>query len=68
MTADLSIGDIASGTVSNLTGGGVQTKGNLIGQLTDPRTVTVSVSPATIDEGGTRQLTLLAACRTCLQS
>lgn len=60
MTADLSIGDIASGTVSNLTGGGVQTKGNLIGQLTDPRTVTVSVSPATIDEGGTRQLTLLA--------
>jgi hypothetical protein len=54
--ADISVGDPASGVVSAVTAGGAQTKGNLIGQLFDPQTVSVTATPATIDEGGTRQL------------
>lgn len=57
VVAEISVGDAASGAVSAGTAAGVQTKGNLIGQLTDPRTVTVAASPTTINEGGTRQLT-----------
>ena len=36
--ADISVGDPGSGAVSGVTASGVQLKGNLIGQHTDPRT------------------------------
>ncbi len=56
VVADISVGDAAAGTVSAVTAGGVQAKGNLIGQLYDPRTMTVTATPPTIAEGGARPL------------
>ncbi len=60
VVADVSIGDPASGLVSNVTGGGVQAKCNFVGQLYDVASVSIAASPATINEGGTRQLTATA--------
>lgn len=53
---DAAIGDPASGTVSNVTGSGVRTKGNFIGQLYDPRTFSIAVTPSAVTEGATSQL------------
>ena len=60
IVADISSGDAASGMVSQITTGGVQAKINLIGQLYDPKSVSVDATPATIDEGGTRQISAKA--------
>ncbi|RYD29414.1 MAG: hypothetical protein EOP87_18390, partial [Verrucomicrobiaceae bacterium] len=60
IVADISTGDAASGVVSQITTGGVQAKINLIGQLYDPKSVSVDATPATIDEGGTRQISAKA--------
>ncbi len=56
VTADISVGDPGSGVVSAVSAGGVQAKGNLIGQLYDPRTFTIAVTPTAVNEGGTSQL------------
>lgn len=57
VTADISVGDPGSGVV---TAGGVQAKGNLIGQLTDPRAFGIAVTPSAVNEGGTSQLSGVA--------
>jgi len=54
--ADISVGDPVSGAVSAVTAGGAQAKGNLIGQLTDPKTFTIAAIPGAVNEGGTSQL------------
>lgn len=60
ITAEISVGDGPSGPVSNATAMGVQVKPNYIGQLYDVTTVTPEASPATVDEGSTRQLSATA--------
>ncbi len=56
LVVDVSVGDPASGVVSNVTGGGVRTKGNFIGQLVDPVSLAINGSPNPVNEGGTSQL------------
>ncbi len=60
ITADLSVGDPASGHVTTLTTGGVQTKGNLIGQLYDATAITATATPPAVNEGATTQITARA--------
>ena len=54
--ADISVGDPGSGVVSVVTAVGVQTKGNLIGQLYNPVAFAIALSPSAVNEGGTSQL------------
>ncbi|MEM0966180.1 MAG: hypothetical protein AAGJ81_08550 [Verrucomicrobiota bacterium] len=56
VNAQISFGGNTVGTVSSVTTGGVQHKPNYIGQLYDITDLALSASPATIDEGETRQL------------
>ncbi|MGJ8651884.1 MAG: hypothetical protein ACSHX8_01300 [Opitutaceae bacterium] len=60
ITAETSLGDEITGQVSNVTVGGVQDKPNYIGQLYDVTSLTLEATPATVDEGGTRQLAVTA--------
>lgn len=60
IVAEISTGDAVSGVVSDVTGGVMaQNKGNLVGQLYDVDSVAVSASPATVDEGMTRQMDVM---------
>jgi hypothetical protein len=60
LTGHVGIGDTAAGPVSNVTPGGSQNKPNYIGQLYDVTSLALAASPATIEEGGTRQLSATA--------
>jgi len=60
IVAEVSVGDPASGAVTNVSANGVQAKGNFIGQLYDEVGVDLAASPATIDEASTRQLIVSA--------
>lgn len=60
VAANISVGDPAFGSVSNVSATGVQAKGNYIGQLYDPVSVDLSAAPATVTEGAARQLTVNA--------
>ncbi len=54
VVAQISIGDAFSGGVS--TGGNLIDKGGFTGQLFDPRSLSASAAPDTVDEGAARQL------------
>jgi hypothetical protein len=60
VTAQIATGGMVLGGVSNISVNGVQEQPNLIGQLYDVSQVVVSALPATIDEGGTRELSATA--------
>jgi hypothetical protein len=60
IVADTSTGGSFGGGVSNVTTSGFQMKPNYTGQLSDVENVTVAASPATVDEGGTRQFEAVA--------
>ncbi len=59
VTADISVGDPASGLVSNVSANGVVTKGNLVGQLTDVTGLTLTSASPTVNEGGSVQFNAL---------
>ena len=56
VTVDISVGDPASGIVSNVSSGGVVAKGNLVGQLTDVKGLMLTSASPTVNEGATVQL------------
>lgn len=56
VTAEISVGDPASGLVSDVTTGGVQAKGNLVGQLYDVAALAVTGASSTVNEAGTVQM------------
>ncbi len=56
ITAEVSIGDTSIDGVSNVTIRGVQEKGGFTGQLYDPRAISISASPASVNEGQDRKL------------
>ena len=56
VTAEISVGNAIAGGVSNVTAGGVQWKGNFVGQLYDPVAIEVSGTPTSINETATTQL------------
>lgn len=60
ITAQISTGGMALGNVSPVTPNGAQEKPNLIGQLYDVSEVVIAALPATMNEGGTSQLSATA--------
>lgn len=68
VTADVSVGDLASGMVSNVSAGGVVTKGNLIGQLTDVTGLTLTSASPSTNEGGSVQFNALQILDDATQS
>ncbi len=68
VTADVSVGDLASGMVSNVSAGALVTKGNLIGQLTDVTGLTLSSASPSTNEGGSVQFNALQTLDDATQS
>ena len=60
ITAEISVGDGIVGGASDVTAGGVQTKGNFTGQLYDPVALQVTGSPTSVNETASTQLTATA--------
>ena len=60
ITAEISVGDGIGGGVSNLSAGGVQTKGNFTGQLYDPVGLDVTGAPSSVTETASTQLSASA--------
>lgn len=60
ITAEISVSDGIAGGVSNVTGGGVQTKGNFTGQLYDPVSLDVTGTPSSVNETAATQLSASA--------
>ena len=58
--AEISVGGLTGGSVSQVTGGGAQESFNYVGQLFDIAGITVEGSPPAVDEGQTRQLQAVA--------
>ena len=59
VTVDISVGDPASGVVSNVSAGGVVAKGNLVGQFTDVKGLTLTSASPEVNEGATLQFDAL---------
>ena len=60
ISAEISLGDVADGSPGEVTTLGVREIPNLIGQYYDPRTLSLSAQPSTVDEGSSRQLAATA--------